>query len=129
MILFVVIPKCVVVSIKFASSIQFSVPQVEYTLGGSSKKGSNSIQFNSILLFYLDITYNTLILIYNVVQTMDDETNNTPCTTKHTGHTWQEPWTSVKTWCDEFFFYIINNFISWKVYVGITFGHIRIQSC
>ncbi len=26
-------------------------------------------------------------------------------------------------------FFIINNFISWKVYVGNTFGHIRIQIC
>ncbi len=42
---------------------------------------ANSIQFNSILLFYLDITYNNLILIYNVVQTMDDQTNNILCTT------------------------------------------------
>ncbi len=45
---------------------------------------SQTIQFNSILLFYLDITYNNLILIYNVVQTRDDETNNIFCTTKHT---------------------------------------------
>ncbi len=59
------------------------------------------IEFNSILLFYLDITYNNLILIYNVVQTMDDETYNILCTTRHTGHTWQELWTSVKIWCDE----------------------------
>ncbi len=44
-------------------------------------------QFNSILLFYLDITYNNLVLIYNVVQTMDDETNNILCTTRHTGLT------------------------------------------
>ncbi len=41
----------------------------------------------SILLFYLDITYNNLILIYNVVQTMDDETNNILCTTRDIGHT------------------------------------------
>ncbi len=46
--------------------------------------------FHSILLFYLDITYNNLILIYNVVQRRDDETNNILCTTRHTGHTWQE---------------------------------------
>ncbi len=44
-------------------------------------------EFNSILLFYLDITYNNLILIYNVVQTMDDEANNILCTTRHTRHT------------------------------------------
>ncbi len=43
-----------------------------------------TIQFNSILLSYLDITYNNLILIYNVVQTVDDETNNILCTTRHT---------------------------------------------
>ncbi len=42
---------------------------------------------HSILLFDLDITYNNLILIYNVVQTMDDKTNNILCTTRHTGHT------------------------------------------
>ncbi len=60
-----------------------------------------SIQFNSILLFYMDITYNNLILIYNVVQTMDDEANNILSTTRHTGHTWQELWTIVKIWCDE----------------------------
>ncbi len=45
------------------------------------------IQFNSILLFYLVITYNNLIPICNVVQTMDDETNNILSTIKHTGHT------------------------------------------
>ncbi len=28
-----------------------------------------------------------------------------------------------------FFIFFLNNFISWKVYVGITFGHIRIQIC
>ncbi len=54
-----------------------------------------SIQFNSILLFYQDITYNNLILIYNVVQTRDDETNNILGTIRHTGHIWQELWTSV----------------------------------
>ncbi len=31
--------------------------------------------------------YNNLILIDNVVQTRDDETNNILCTTRHTGHT------------------------------------------
>ncbi len=67
----------------------------------SSKHITVWSKFNSIFFFYLDITYNSLILIYNVVQTMDDKTNNTPCTTRHTGHTWQEPWTSVKTWYDE----------------------------
>ncbi len=46
-----------------------------------------TVQFNSIHLFYLDITCNNLILIYNVVQTMDDETNNILCTTRHTEHT------------------------------------------
>ncbi len=44
-------------------------------------------QFNSIPLFYLNITYNNLILIYNVVETKDDETNNILCTTRHTGCT------------------------------------------
>ncbi len=32
----------------------------------------------------MDNTYNNLILIYNVVQTRDDETNNMLCTTRHT---------------------------------------------
>ncbi len=45
----------------------------------------------------------------------------------------QVKWSAVKdqpvTWCYDFFFYIINNFISWKVYVGITFGHVRIHIC
>ncbi len=38
----------------------------------------------------MDITYNNLILIYNVVQTMDDETNNILCTTRHTENTFQK---------------------------------------
>ncbi len=64
----------------------------------------NSIQFNSILLVYLDITYNNLILTHNVVQTRDDETNNILCTTRHTGHIWKVLGTNVKIkiWCDEF---------------------------
>ncbi len=40
-----------------------------------------------LLLFYLDITYINLILIYNVDQTMDDENNNILYTTRHTEHT------------------------------------------
>ncbi len=59
---------------------------------------------NSILLFYLDIIYNNLILIYNVVKASNDETSNILCTTRHTGHTSKELWTSVKKikiWCDE----------------------------
>ncbi len=40
-------------------------------------------------------------MIYNVVETIDDETNNIICTTRHTGHTWQELWKSVKIWCDK----------------------------
>ncbi len=64
------------------------------TLGCTSQ---NSIQY----LYFTYITYNNLILIDNVVQTMDDETNNILSTTRQTGHTWQELWTSVKIWCDE----------------------------
>ncbi len=47
------------------------------------------IQFNSIFFILpgYHIQYNNLILIYNVVQTRNDETNNILCTTRQTGHT------------------------------------------
>ncbi len=59
-----------------ARSKRFKNLPINYGLFKYQKSQNGFIQFNSILSFYLDITYNNLILIYNVVQTMDDETNS-----------------------------------------------------
>ncbi len=83
-----------------------------------------NLGFNSILLFYLDITYNNLILIDNVVQTTDDETNNILCTTRHTGYTWQEFWTSVKWstryWGAKLFWHLYIKQAEWKSTHSLT---------